>query len=131
MKKYRTMSQRQCGLSVKKVLGRSAGLIADLLLLAGPALALEGGPLLRAAAAEAEEPGQADERGAQHGPQRSRGQVAGRQLRIGRQTVHLGPVDEEEEGVQTAERPLLVGAVEVGPALAPGVELRDPRRRAL
>src|SRR5207245_711246 len=100
-KKYRMMNQVQCGAPLKK--------LSDIARTSSAAALLVHAPLP-----------QADERQhAQYGGARRReggalGEVARRQLRVPRQSVHLGLVDQQVERIEPAERPVWVGAVELG-----------------
>src|SRR5882762_11072051 len=85
--------------------------------------------LLRASIAEVEDAGEADDDRSQDRIQRRGNQIARRQLRIGRQSVDLRRVHEQVERVQPAEH-LLVGAVEIRPALPRLVQLLLPRSRS-
>src|SRR5690242_20290233 len=110
------MSHSQRGEAVKKLSGKETAFTRLLL----PA---RGG---RAATVpEAEDAHDRDGSRGDRRPCRAPGEIRGGQLRRGRQVVDLGLVDEEEEGVETAQRPLLVGAVQVGALVAAGVQLLD------
>src|SRR3984893_15167816 len=86
--------------------------------------------LLRAAIAEIEDAGEADDDRSQDRRDRRGNQIARRHLRIGRQSVDFRLVHQQVERVQPAEH-LLVGAVEIRPALARPVQLLHPRFRSL
>src|SRR5438270_8316827 len=88
-KKYRMMSQVQCGAPLKKV--------SDI---AGSSPAL----LVHAPFPQAYDGQQSEDGRARHGEAPAPGEVRGRQLRMTRQPVDLGLVHEEIEGVQPAER---------------------------
>src|ERR671931_604322 len=74
MKKYSTISQRQCGAAVKKV--------SDV------------------ARPQTEKPKQPEHHGTQGRPQRTESQVARRQLRIAGEAVGFRLVNEQIEGIQ-------------------------------
>src|SRR5207237_3358945 len=108
-KKYRMMNQVQCGAPLKNV-----SYIAG----SSPAL------LVHAPFPQAYDGQQSEDGRARHGEAPALGEVRGRQLRMTRQPVDLGLVNEEIEGVQPAERSGRAGAVELrGDAL--GLELSD------
>src|SRR5207248_2470780 len=88
-KKYRMMSQVQCGAPLKNV--------SDI---AGSSPAL----LVHAPFPQAYDGQQSEDGRAGHGEAPALGEVRGRQLRMARQPVDLGLVHEEIEGVQPAER---------------------------
>src|SRR5437763_3651994 len=97
-KKYRMMSQVQCGAPLKKV--------SDI---AGSSPAL----LVHAPFAQAHDGQQSQNGRARHGQAPALGEVRRRQFRVARQAVDLGLVHEEVKGVQPAERALRVRTVQL------------------
>src|SRR5881628_1217032 len=110
-KKYRMMNQVQCGAALKKV--------SDIPR-ASPCAAL----LVHAPLPQAHERQHAQNGGARYRERGALGEVPRRELRVSRQPVHLGFIDEEVKRIQPAERALRVGAVELG-LDALGLELVD------
>src|SRR5437660_9303421 len=100
-KKYRMMNQAQCGAALKKV--------SDITC-TSPAAAL----LVHAPLPQADEGQHAQDGGARRREGGALGEVPRRQLRVPRQSVHLGFVDQQVEGIETAERPVRIGAVQLG-----------------
>src|SRR5882762_2828348 len=100
-KKYRMIHQVQCGAALKKVsdIARTS-----------PAAAL----LVHAPLPQADEGQHAQDGGARRREGGALGEVPRRQLRVPRQSVHLGFVDQQVEGIETAERPVGIGAVQLG-----------------
>src|SRR5262245_20398580 len=80
---------------------------------------------------EADHAHEPDDGGTRHREPRARAEVAGRELRLRRQTVYLRPVDQQEEGIEPPERTVLIGTVEIRVTLAPLVEYLDPLPRTL
>src|SRR2546425_7201100 len=100
-KKYGMMNQVQWGAPVKKVSDMSR---------ASPSAAL----LVHAPFPQADERQHAQYSGARRREGGALGEVPRRQLRVPWQSVHLGLVDQQVERIETAERPVGVGAVELG-----------------
>src|SRR6266550_535960 len=100
-KKYGIMNQVQWGAPLKKVSGISRASHSPTLLVHAPL-------------PQADERQHAQHGGARHRERGALGEVPRRQLRVPRQAVHLGFVDEEVERIEPAERPFRVGAVELG-----------------
>src|SRR5205814_7824089 len=105
MKKYRMMSHRQWGASVKKVLG-----------------------IPIPARTERDQTNDTDDDRAERRPHGPRFEIARWQLGIGRQSVGLGLVHQQVERVQASEHPL-IGTVEIGGALTATVQLFHARLR--
>src|SRR5438552_16959981 len=100
-KKYGIMNQVQWGAPVKKESDISR---------ASPGAAL----LVHAPLPQADERQHAQDGGARHREGGALGEVPRRQLRVPRQPVHLGFVEDRVEGIETAERPVRIGAVQLG-----------------
>src|SRR6266566_5150947 len=100
-KKYGIMNQVQWGAPVKKESDISR---------ASPGAAL----LVHAPLPQADERQHAQDGGARRREGGALGEVARRQLRVPRQAIHLGLVDQQVERIETAQRPVWVGAVQLG-----------------
>src|SRR5919106_833973 len=80
-----------------------------------------GSVIALSAIPEADQAEEAQRERAEGGPHATGDEISGRQLGIRRQAVDLGAVDEQEEGIETAQH-LLVGTVEIRARLAALVE---------
>src|SRR2546426_7619354 len=119
-KKYRMMSHLQCGAPLKKVsdMARSPSAQGRWLLVHAPL-------------AQANERQHPEDRGARHRERGALLEVAGRQLGIARQPVHLGLVHEQVERVEAARGALGLRAVQLRlHALRPQLILALLRARA-
>src|SRR6266700_777143 len=105
------MNQLQCGAPLKKV--------SDI-----PGTSPGAALLVHAPLPQADERQHAQYGGARRREGGALGEVARRQLRVPRQAIHLGLVDQQVERIETAVRTVWVGAVQLG-LDAPSLELVD------
>src|SRR2546425_1570548 len=97
------MNQVQCGAPLKKV--------SDISVLSSP---FRAALIVHPALAQADERQHAEDGRARHRQPCALREIARRQLRLARQPVHLRLVHQQVERVEPAQRPVRVGAVQLG-----------------